>query len=76
MAAAPARPDQPAPPAGQPPAAGFLAVLLALCALTYRLVEAPMQRRGKRLAGWLERRYGPDPLPEQPRPVTVGADAS
>ncbi|MGE5135175.1 MAG: acyltransferase family protein [Gemmatimonadota bacterium] len=56
-------------------AAGYLAVLLALCALTYRLVEAPMQRCGKRLAGWLEHRYGPDPLPERARPVTVGADA-
>lgn len=55
--------------------AGFLAVLLALCAVTYRLVEAPMQRRGKRLSAWLEQRYGPDPLPGPPRPVTVGADA-
>ncbi len=56
-------------------AAGFLVVLLALCALTYRLVEVPMQRRGKRLSAWLEQRYGPDPLPERARPVTVGAGA-
>ena len=44
-------------------AAGFFGVLLALCALTYRLVEAPMQRQGERLAAWLEQRFGPDPAP-------------
>jgi peptidoglycan/LPS O-acetylase OafA/YrhL len=40
--------------------AGFLAVLLACCALTYYLVEAPMQRIGRRVAGRLDARFGPD----------------
>ena len=38
----------------------FLAVLLACCALTYHLVEAPMQRLGRRAATWLDTRFGPD----------------
>jgi peptidoglycan/LPS O-acetylase OafA/YrhL len=38
----------------------FLAVLLACCAATYRFVEVPAQRLGKRLASWLEARFGPD----------------
>jgi peptidoglycan/LPS O-acetylase OafA/YrhL len=38
----------------------FLAVLLACCAATYRFVEVPAQRLGKRVAGWLEARFGPD----------------
>ncbi|HYZ53119.1 MAG TPA: acyltransferase [Streptosporangiaceae bacterium] len=41
-------------------AAVLLAVLLACCAATYRFVEVPAQRLGKRLAGWLEARFGPD----------------
>jgi peptidoglycan/LPS O-acetylase OafA/YrhL len=40
--------------------AGFLAVLLACCALSYYLVEAPMQRLGRRVAARLDARLGPD----------------
>ncbi len=42
--------------------AGFLAVLLACCAVSYYLVEAPMQRLGRRLAASLDARFGPDRL--------------
>jgi len=41
---------------------GFLVVLLACCALTYYLVEAPMQRLGRRVAAQLDARFGPDRL--------------
>jgi peptidoglycan/LPS O-acetylase OafA/YrhL len=41
-------------------AAVFLAVLLACCSLTYYLVEAPMQRLGRRVAAKLDARFGPD----------------
>ena len=43
-------------------AVGFLVVLLACCALTYYLVEAPMQRLGRRVAAQLDARFGPDRL--------------
>ena len=48
--------------------AGFVAVLLACCAMTYYLVEAPMQRLGRRVAARLDARMGPDrpDLPERP----------
>ena len=39
---------------------GFLAVLLACCALTYHLVEAPMQRLGRQVTARLDARFGPD----------------
>ena len=38
----------------------FLAVLLACCAGTYYLVEAPMQRLGRRVAAKLDARFRPD----------------
>jgi peptidoglycan/LPS O-acetylase OafA/YrhL len=38
----------------------FLAALLACCGLTYYLVEAPMQRLGRRVAARLDARLGPD----------------
>jgi len=38
----------------------FLAALLACCALTYYLIEAPMQRLGRRVAARLDARFGPD----------------
>jgi peptidoglycan/LPS O-acetylase OafA/YrhL len=41
-------------------AAVFLAVLLACCAGTYYLLEAPMQRLGRRVAARLDARFGPD----------------
>lgn len=40
-------------------AAVLIAVLLACCSLTYLLVEAPMQRRGHRLARALQQRRQP-----------------
>jgi peptidoglycan/LPS O-acetylase OafA/YrhL len=43
-------------------AAVFLAALLACCAATYYLVEAPMQRLGRRVAARLDARFGPDRL--------------
>ena len=41
-------------------AAGLVVVLVALCSLTYLFVERPMQDVGRRLAGWLDVRFGPD----------------
>jgi peptidoglycan/LPS O-acetylase OafA/YrhL len=41
----------------------FLAILLVLCRLSHRFVESPMQRQGRRLAGWLDTWLGPDALP-------------
>ncbi len=38
----------------------FVAALLCCCSLTYRLVESPMQRAGRRIAAWLDARLGPD----------------
>jgi len=40
--------------------AGFVAVLLACCALTYYFVEAPMQRLGRRIATRLAARERPE----------------
>ncbi len=56
-------------------AAAFVAVLLAVCGVTYRLVEAPMQQAGRRLAARLDRRYGPDRRPEPAQPAAVGVPA-
>jgi peptidoglycan/LPS O-acetylase OafA/YrhL len=49
--------------------AGFLAALLACCTLTYYLIEAPMQRLGRRAAARMDARFGPD------RPVARAARA-
>ena len=38
----------------------FMVVLVALSSLTYLLVERPMQVAGRRVARWLDARYGPD----------------
>jgi peptidoglycan/LPS O-acetylase OafA/YrhL len=38
----------------------FVLVLLLRCALAYRFVEAPMQRRGRRLAQRPDARFGND----------------
>jgi peptidoglycan/LPS O-acetylase OafA/YrhL len=40
--------------------AAFLAVLLACCTLSYYLIEAPMQRLGRRISARLDARLGPD----------------
>jgi peptidoglycan/LPS O-acetylase OafA/YrhL len=51
----------------------FLAALLGTAAVTYRLVEAPMQRVGRRVARRLDDRYGPDTAPTvRPDRVTRG----
>jgi peptidoglycan/LPS O-acetylase OafA/YrhL len=47
-------------------AAVFLAALLACCAATYYLVEAPMQRLGRRIAARLDARFGPDRIEAAP----------
>jgi peptidoglycan/LPS O-acetylase OafA/YrhL len=46
-------------------AAGFLAVLIAVCSLTYLAVERPMQNVGRRLGRRLDARYGPDRVPSR-----------
>jgi peptidoglycan/LPS O-acetylase OafA/YrhL len=43
----------------------FLLVLLVCCGLTYRFIEAPMQRMGRRVARRLDVRFGED-IPPQP----------
>ena len=45
--------------------AAFVVILIALCSLTYLLVERPAQKAGRRLARWLDARFGPDRLPER-----------
>jgi peptidoglycan/LPS O-acetylase OafA/YrhL len=41
-------------------AAAFLAALIALCSVTYLLVERPMQRSGRKVARRLDERFGAD----------------
>jgi peptidoglycan/LPS O-acetylase OafA/YrhL len=53
-------------------AAGIVAILLAGSWLTYRFVEAPMQRYGHRAARVLQARFGPD----QPGGAAPGPGAS
>jgi peptidoglycan/LPS O-acetylase OafA/YrhL len=60
-------------------ASGFIVALLACCAVTYYLVEAPMQRLGRRVTARLDARFGPDRLDARLRPgrlVAAGAPAS
>ena len=57
----------------------FLGILIAMCSLTYLLVERPMQNAGRRLARWLDARFGPDRPPadarrREARPGPVGAE--
>ena len=52
----------------------FVAALLACCGLTHRFIEAPMQRLGRRVAGRLDARFGPDrPPPRRTRPDPAAA---
>jgi hypothetical protein len=52
----------------------FVLVLLVSCGLTHRFIEAPMQRLGRRVAGRLDARFGPDvPPPRRPRPDPAGS---
>jgi len=58
----------------------FVLVLLVCCGLTRRFIEAPMQRLGRRVAGRLDARFGPDVLrprwPRRPRLEPAGEFAS
>ena len=56
----------------------FLVILIAMCSLTYLLVERPMQNAGRRLARWLDARYGPDRAPglASPAPPAPPAPAA
>jgi len=50
----------------------FLVILVAVCSVTYLLVERPMQDAGRRLARRLDARVGPDRFPvrmRSPEPV-------
>jgi len=47
--------------------AASVGALLGCAALTYRLVESPMQRLGRRVAARLDARFGPDPEPGRHR---------
>ena len=44
----------------------LLLVLLVCCGLTHRLIEAPMQRLGRRVTRRLDVRFGPDTVASQP----------
>jgi peptidoglycan/LPS O-acetylase OafA/YrhL len=57
----------------------FLIILIAVCSLTYLLVEKPMQNKGRQLARWLDARFGADrppgwtpPAAPEPVPVSHG----
>ncbi len=51
----------------------FLVILVAVCSLTYLLVERPMQSAGRRLARWFDARLGPDRQPAGvPAPSAAG----
>jgi peptidoglycan/LPS O-acetylase OafA/YrhL len=55
----------------------FVAVLIAVCSVTYLLVERPMQEVGRRLARRLDARFGPDRFPvRMPAPEPVLAHGS
>jgi peptidoglycan/LPS O-acetylase OafA/YrhL len=45
----------------------FVAILIAVCSVTYLLVERPMQDVGRRLARALDARFGPDRFPVRTR---------
>ena len=50
----------------------FVLVLLVCCGLTHRFIEAPMQHLGRRVAGRLDGRFGPDALrSRRPHPDPV-----
>jgi peptidoglycan/LPS O-acetylase OafA/YrhL len=45
----------------------FVAILIAVCSLTYLVVERPMQDVGRRMARMLDERFGPDRFPARSR---------
>lgn len=51
----------------------FLAALLACCTLSYYLIEAPMQRLGRRVTARLDARFGPDRATARPGPDRLEA---
>jgi peptidoglycan/LPS O-acetylase OafA/YrhL len=53
-------------------AAAFGVVVIAVSSLTYLAVERPMQNVGRRVARWLDHRFGPDrrPAPAEPVPAS------
>jgi peptidoglycan/LPS O-acetylase OafA/YrhL len=57
-------------------AAAFGVVLIAVSSVTYLAVERPMQNAGRRVARWLDRRFGPDRArdraPVRAEPVLAG----
>jgi peptidoglycan/LPS O-acetylase OafA/YrhL len=55
-------------------AASFLALLLGCCWLTYRAVEAPMQRFGRRIAALLDARF--DLPASRARPALAAGDGA
>ena len=55
----------------------FLAILIALCSLTYLFVERHMQNVGRRVGRWFDGRFGPDRVPGVATPtLAVGAHAA
>jgi peptidoglycan/LPS O-acetylase OafA/YrhL len=55
----------------------FLVILVAVCSVTYLLVERPMQDVGRRLGRRLDTRFGPDHFPVRMRtPEPVPAHSS
>ena len=57
-------------------AAAFGVVLIAVSSVTYLAVERPMQNAGRRVARWLDHRFGPDRardrVPVRAEPVLAG----
>ncbi|HEY3653179.1 MAG TPA: acyltransferase family protein, partial [Streptosporangiaceae bacterium] len=56
-------------------AAGLLALIIAICSVTYLVVERPAQGLGRRLGRRLDARYGPDRIPAAvpaPEPAMAG----
>jgi peptidoglycan/LPS O-acetylase OafA/YrhL len=57
-------------------AAAFGVVVIAVSSLTYLAVERPMQNAGRRVARWLDHRFGPDRardrMPARAEPVLAG----
>ncbi len=57
-------------------AASFGVVVVAVSSLTYLTVERPMQNAGRRVARWLDHRFGPDRardrMPAGAQPVLAG----
>jgi peptidoglycan/LPS O-acetylase OafA/YrhL len=53
-------------------AAAFGIVSIAVSSATYLAVERPMQNVGRRVARWLDHRFGRDRMPARAEPVLPG----